>query len=314
MTPPTPRPRLPRQIPPEAAALFWARVTKLPNGCWTWADSIDQDRPPFRMAEDHDPRRVAWRLVKGIPVPYDFFDTCGNGPCVNPAHLRPANDADVRRLQRAKEDRASVRTYAMHLAHGKSVLEAYRLAFNPEPDMPEATMRHHARRYRHHPHFDRHFTIFLRDLELEGRVSRGELVALTKKNINAAFDGGDFKAVNKGIELIADMTGLGGKKRIDVVVHREASEIDAEIKALLASDPSLVQYLVPEDRKMIEGHVIDVTPKENSEPQESVLTDGIRSGIQNSHDTHSEEETGDHDDANQPSRPQEADYGGEAEG
>ena len=82
---------------------FWAKVDKNgPNGCWVWTGAKrDLGYGNFGIVEDGRFRcvrayRMAWQLVgRELPAkPYVLDHKCHNPPCVNPAHLQVALQAD----------------------------------------------------------------------------------------------------------------------------------------------------------------------------------------------------------------------------
>lgn len=79
----------PRLLPVEARFLHRVRIR--PDGCWIYS-RLDRERRPvsFRHGKkSYSPRRFAWHIWVGLPVPPKnrIFSMCGSGVCVNPYHL-----------------------------------------------------------------------------------------------------------------------------------------------------------------------------------------------------------------------------------
>ncbi len=88
---PTPKP-IPK-LSAELIAKFWARMKRLPSGCWEWTGGFGSNYGVMNLGAAHGKRsvyahRVAFAIAHGdIPPGLIILHSCG-GRCVNPAHLR----------------------------------------------------------------------------------------------------------------------------------------------------------------------------------------------------------------------------------
>jgi predicted XRE-type DNA-binding protein len=82
-----PRTRTPEHI----AALFWAKVYKMDNGCWEWQAHINASGYGVfgsGVVGTWLAHRFAWSLERGaIPEEICCLHRCDNARCVNPNHL-----------------------------------------------------------------------------------------------------------------------------------------------------------------------------------------------------------------------------------
>lgn len=73
------------------AERFWAKVTRgEPGECWPWIGGLSHGKPAMQIENTTvSPRKIAWELTHGIRPPKERHVevTCGNGLCMNPAHL-----------------------------------------------------------------------------------------------------------------------------------------------------------------------------------------------------------------------------------
>lgn len=69
---------------------FWARVEKLPNGCWNWIGSLTTNSGYAQMLWEGRPQlghRIAWQLLHDeVSEEYFLTNICGKRTCVNPEH------------------------------------------------------------------------------------------------------------------------------------------------------------------------------------------------------------------------------------
>jgi hypothetical protein len=70
---------------------FWAKVNKLPSGCWEWTGATNKGGYGILHTLAYDSQkahRLAWELTHG-PIPDGLLicHHCDNPPCCNPDHL-----------------------------------------------------------------------------------------------------------------------------------------------------------------------------------------------------------------------------------
>lgn len=74
-------------------------VVDAATGCWIWQAAKFAGRP-YGIFNNRHAHRVAYELFVGdIPEGLVLDHLCGNGGCVNPAHLEPVTQDENRRRQ-----------------------------------------------------------------------------------------------------------------------------------------------------------------------------------------------------------------------
>jgi len=88
---------------------FWARVKKMPNGCWEWQGPKKNGYgycPVGGKVKEEYAHRLAYYYAKGSPKGHVIRHTCDNPLCCRPSHLRAGtqkeNIQDMVRKGRAK--------------------------------------------------------------------------------------------------------------------------------------------------------------------------------------------------------------------
>lgn len=101
-----------------AAELFWAKADKTggPESHWPWQAFTDRngDAKAWWQGRTHMAREVAWILANGaVPDGEVPKQSCGQGNCVNPAHLILANRKaeQARRTALARAGKAAARRH-----------------------------------------------------------------------------------------------------------------------------------------------------------------------------------------------------------
>jgi hypothetical protein len=89
--------------------LFWDKVDRSPDGCWTWMRAKDKDgygictgflADGMRITKAH---RASWYMTNGaIPRNGLVLHNCDNPSCVRPSHLRVGTHTDNMREKHAK--------------------------------------------------------------------------------------------------------------------------------------------------------------------------------------------------------------------
>jgi len=102
------------------ATIFWAKADQSggPDAHWPWSGYIDKkgSAKTWWDGSTHMAREIAWILANGdIPDGRVPVQSCGQGDCVNPAHIRLA-DRQAERARRAAVAREGKRLRAQRLA------------------------------------------------------------------------------------------------------------------------------------------------------------------------------------------------------
>ena len=84
--------------------LPWARVEKLPTGCWEWRgssyDGYGRVNPLTNDFGEGRAHRLFFRAAgREIPPGLKLDHLCRNKGCVNPDHLEPVTDAENHRRE-----------------------------------------------------------------------------------------------------------------------------------------------------------------------------------------------------------------------
>src|SRR5262245_58321990 len=81
---------------------FWAKVHKMPSGCWIWMGALHDDYGNFRISRTRTVRAhvFAWQERYGY-TGKDKHHTCGNKLCVNTDHLQELDHGEHSRLTRS---------------------------------------------------------------------------------------------------------------------------------------------------------------------------------------------------------------------